>query len=266
MRLFFLFLTLFLCLDLTAQKGNFFASKWRNNPDQDLTLANQEYSEAKKGKVLYYLSNDEVNMYVDLKVLETLEENRILKIGLTVWIDMDDKTHKVLGIRYPIGSQYSRSRGQGVSGTVVNPATPLSQANTIELIGFTDVPATRLASDNTDNIRGSVKYDKDGELLYKLVIPLSKAPFKNSASGKGLAPFSVGIEYGAPPTFSGRGGAGGGAGTGGGSGMSGGGGGSRGGGGGGGGSRGGGGSMSGAQSTDPPVIFWMKSVQLAEKK
>lgn len=268
MRLIVLFLTMFVCLDLIAQKENFFASKWRNNPDQDLQVALQEYSSAKKGKVLYYLSNDEANVYVDMKIIETLEQNRILRIGLTVWLDMDGKTRKTMGIRYPIGSQYSRGRGQGGVGTARTTVSPLSQANTIELIGFKDVEATRLASDNPDNIRGSVKYDQEGNLLYKLVMPLSKLPLKNNAPGQGLMPFSIGIEYGAPPTFTGQGGPGGGAGAGGMSGgsggRSGGGGGSRG--GGGGAPGGGGGASAGGQSTDPPVIFWMKNVKLAEKK
>jgi hypothetical protein len=271
MRLKVLFFSLFVCLSLTAQKGNFFESKWRNNPDQDLQVPVQDYSPGKKGKVLYYLSNDESNIYVDIKVIETLEENRILKMGLTVWIDVDGKMRKLLGIRYPIGSQYSRGRGQGFAGISGTSVTSLSQANTIELIGFKDVLATRFPSDNKDNIRGSVKYDQAGDLLYNLVIPLSKLPLKSNAQGQGLMPFTLGIEYGAPPTFSGQGGAGGGGGMGG---MSGGGGGggSRGGGGGGGsrggggGGGGGGGASVGGPATDPPVIFWMKSVKLAEKK
>jgi hypothetical protein len=275
MRLTLLILTLFVCLDLTAQKENFFISKWRNNPDQDLQLTFKDYISAKKGQVLYYLSNDDANIYVDMKILETLEENRILKMGLTVWIDMDGKTRKIMGIRYPIGSQYSRGRGgQSNFSNAGTQATPLSQANTIQLIGFKDVEGTRLPSDNPGNIRGSVKYDQEGELIYRLVIPLSKLPLRNDAPGKGLMPFTIGIEYGAPPTFTGQGGGGGiSGGSGGGAaggGGGGGGGGSRGGGGGGGGSRGGGGGGGGASagvpSTDSPVIFWMKNVKLAEKK
>jgi uncharacterized membrane protein YgcG len=270
MRLPVLFLTLFVCLDLTAQKGSFFASKWRDNPDQDLKLSAQDYSSAKKGKVLYYLSNDDINIYLDIKIIETLEQNRILKMGLTVWIDSDGKTRKITGIRYPIGSQYSRSRGQGGFGETRNTATPFSQANTIELIGFKDVEARRFASDNPDNIRGSVRYDQEGNLLYKLIMPRSKLPLRNNTSGRGLMPFTIGIEYGAPPTFTGQGAPGGG-----GSGMSGmsgrSGGGSRGGGASRGGASGGGaggvpGGSVGTPGAEPPVIFWMKNVALAEKK
>src|SRR5665648_499160 len=101
MRLAVLILTLFACLDLTAQKEKFFSSNWRNNPDQDLQVADQEYLSEKKGKVLYYLSNDEANVYIDMKITETLEQNRILKIGLTVWINTDGKARKITGIRYP---------------------------------------------------------------------------------------------------------------------------------------------------------------------
>lgn len=206
MRFKIFFVTFLLCLSGKAQKENLNVSKWRPDPDQDLNIATAEYGSAKKGKVLYYLSNDENNLFVDMKITETLEQNRILKMGLTVWIDMDGKTHKDMGIKYPLGTMQSRPKGQGNFGEALNTASPLAQANTIELIGFENVETLRFPSDNADNIRGSVKYDAEGNLIYRLVIPLSRIPLRNDASGQRMMPFTIGIEYGVPPTVKGVGG------------------------------------------------------------
>lgn len=255
--------TLAICISISAQEKNSFSSKWRNSSSEEFKLPDSEYMVAKKGKVLYYLSNDDKNIYLDLKITETPEQIRILQMGLTVWVNTDGKTHKEMGIRFPIGTMFSRGRG-GNTNSIINPPTPLSQANTIELFGFKDVKITRFPSDNTDNIRGKVKYDNDGNLLYSLIIPLLKLPFTNNPSGAGQMPFTLGIEYGAAPTFGDQAGPSGG--------MP-----SRGGGGersgrGGGGSRGGSGGMAGgarrnAASTQisPPVLIWMRNINLTEK-
>ena len=77
-------------ISISAQK-NTFQSKWQNNPSDEFKLPVSEYIVAKKGKVQYYLSNDDMNIYLDMKIIETLEQIRILQDGLTLWINMDNK-------------------------------------------------------------------------------------------------------------------------------------------------------------------------------
>jgi hypothetical protein len=64
MRVVSTILAIIVCLNLNAQKEKNFTSKWRSNPSEELMLTNSEYYGANKGKVLYYLSNDEENIYV----------------------------------------------------------------------------------------------------------------------------------------------------------------------------------------------------------
>jgi hypothetical protein len=110
---------------------------------------------------------------------------------------MDGKSSKKSGIRFPIGSEYSGSRKKDYE-TQINPPTPLSQATSIQLTGFRDVTPSKFPSDNTDNIRGKVKYDKEGNLIYSLVIPLSKLTVLSEGLEKPAA-MTLGIEYGVPP-------------------------------------------------------------------
>jgi hypothetical protein len=260
MRLFITFSVLFLCLNINAQKEKYFASKWRDIDAEPNGPALSDYIPSEKGEVLYCLSNDDKNIYVDVIITESINQNKLLQMGMTVWINEDGKARKITGIRYPIGAQYSRgqTRGREAENSLVK-VSPLSQANTIELVGYKSVKPTRFSSNNTDNIRGSVKYDKDGNLLCSMIIPDSKLP---SGVVSESIPLTLAIEYGAPPKIEESSGM---SAYSGGSGMPGGG---RSGGGSRGGAPGGGaaGGSTSTQKTPKPVIFWMKNITLAEKK
>jgi hypothetical protein len=141
-------------------------------------------------------------------------------------------------------------------------------ANTIQLVGFGDPQQSRFPSDNTDNVRGSVKYDNDGNLLYHLIIPFEKIPgFTGPVNSDSKDLWSIAIEYGAPPVMPGQQGNPQGM-SGGGSGMPGGGGGrggGRGGGGGGGMPPGGARSAQATTAAAQPVIIWVKDLKLAAR-
>ena len=77
--------------------------------------------------------------------------------------------------------------------------TLISLANTIELIGFTRENERRFPSENADNCSGYVKVDNQGVLHYKMVIPITKLPVRNSKDASGAMPFNLGVEYGAVP-------------------------------------------------------------------
>jgi len=203
-----------LSFNLNAQKGNPYESIWDNSEGTELKIPADKFSYFEKGKIYYCILNNSEKIFLYIKVEDSGVQNRILKQGLTVWINMDGKSTKDIGIRFPIGSQYSGSRSRpDMPAARVNPdgslVTPLSLANTIELIGFKSEERTRFPADNADSFSGSVKYDSDGVLLYRMVMPITKLPLRNSKGQDGTMPFSLGIEYGAPPQMSGQGGTGG---------------------------------------------------------
>jgi hypothetical protein len=265
-----IFLVSVLCMNLNAQKGKLFTSEWRENESSEMNVSSDKYSYFEKGKLYYHIANNDKYIIVDMKVEDAGVQNRILKEGLTIWINMDGKSNKTTGVRFPIGSEYSGGRNRSnvpavrvaSDGSLV---TPLAMANTIQLTGFENANPSRFPADNADNFRGWVKYDSEGTLLYNMVIPIEKLPIRNSKEGDGAMPFTFGIEYGAPPVMTGPPGAGAarpmsaapeGGSRGGGGGRSG---------GGGGGGRGAGGvSPGGSSQTSPsPVILWIKDIKLA---
>jgi hypothetical protein len=265
-------LSLILCTSLSAQKG-LVLSKWIEDGTKETTIAPADYTFNKKSNLFYFISNDNTNLYIDIKVEDTGIENKILKQGMVIWINMEGKQEMKLGVHFPIGSDNRagarRSNLPDMSFTEDGkPITPLMRANTIELIGFANEAEKRFPADNPDTFKGSVKYDNDGNLLYRLLMPIAKLPVRNSKDGVSALPFNMAIEYGEDPSLMSLGGnmnrppsSGEGAP------MATPGGGRSGGGrpGGGGGGMPAGGSFGGSQNTTPPVIIWIKKVQIAKK-
>jgi hypothetical protein len=276
MKLTLTLLSLTLCASLSAQKGVVLC-KWTEDGSTEKSIPADAYTFFKKGNLYYSFSNDNTNIYVDIKIEDSGVETRILKEGLVLWINSDNKADKKMGVHFPIGSQNARRR-PGTPEPKFNadgtPITPFSQANTIELIGFTSEQQRRFPADNPDSFKGSVKYDNDGILHYKLVMPIEKLPVRNAKEGTGAMPFTLGIVYGIDPELAELANAGNARPAGAGAPAGGGGGGQRAGGGGagGGGGRpggGGGGAAGGGMDqpeVEPPVVLWVKSVQLAVKQ
>ncbi|MGD0583316.1 MAG: hypothetical protein ABR974_10265 [Bacteroidales bacterium] len=270
------------CAIATAQKGKN-PSNWSTYPDGNPRLTTQDYHSYKKGRVLVYLSNDDSCFYIDMKIPEIPDQTHILRTGLTVWVSTDGKHHKTDGIKFPVGTgrpgSYS-GRGQ-VSQN--NSAGSLDQVKTIELMGFGKEEPQILPSDNKNNVRGHLWYDRIGDLFYRLTIPFSKFPGADQAGYKPGNLLTFGVEFSGGSSNSGHsggtgqhgGGMGGGGhshGGGGGGGFGGGGGGGFGGGGmgygrGGGGMRGGssysGGQGGGSNSQQSAVMLWIKDITLA---
>lgn len=147
------------------------------------------------------MTNDNDNIYIDLKIEDPKSQEMILRKGLILWIDMEGKSLKKMGVRYPLGSQNQGSYNITGKSETAKKSEPdgsslLKMSNTIELIGFISEQERRFPSENPDNFRGSVKYDEDRSLHYKMVMPVAKLPVRNSKEGKGAMPFTLGIEYG----------------------------------------------------------------------
>jgi hypothetical protein len=259
------------CLNIYGQKGKSYVTGWHNDGDDEMSIPADNYSFFEKGKLFYFLSNSKSDLLIDIKVEDEAVQTRILKEGMTVWINMDGKQDQKMGVRFPMGAQRQGGNRNGVNQTMLNPdgslVTPISQANTIELIGFTGENSNRFPSENADSFNGFVKYDNAGILHYRMFMPFDKIPLRNTKEGNETMPFTIGIEYGKsaignnrqgpPPSSSSSGGR---------SSRGGSGGGSRGGGGGGGGMPQGGSPMGGQNNRDaakPPVLFWIKNIKLS---
>jgi len=200
-------LLFFLSCGLNAQKGDLNLSRWHNS---DKVEASQ-FQMIRKLKLQCLLSNDNDNIFIELKIEDHAIQERILREGLTVWVNMDGMEVKKLGVRFPLGSENQgghRKADHSESHSIQDESAVnlIAHANTIELKGFTNEEQRHFPSDNHDNFRGSVKFDEAGILYYKLVMPIAKLPVRNSRGGHGAMPFTLGIEYGTLPAINKQGG------------------------------------------------------------
>ncbi|MCJ7447236.1 MAG: hypothetical protein MUO72_06070 [Bacteroidales bacterium] len=234
-------LSFFICANVYPQKQKEFVSIWNNHGNEGQEIPGDSYNYFKKGKLYYYLSNDRDNIYLDLKIDDPEVQTKILKQGMTVWINTDGKQVKKTGVRFPLGTQNPgrpgmRNSAEAPQNIEGNPNSPINQANTIELIGFTKDKMNRIPAHNTDNFRGSVRYNDEGILLYRLVMPIAKIEIISNKSDDEPTLLTFGIEEG--PLMMGMG-------------------------------PGGGGSGGGAPATQPAVsstILWIKDIRLATEE
>ncbi len=197
MRSSVLFFLLLSWSGLNAQKGTLNNCRWHITDKPEAS----DYQMIRKLKVYCLLSNDNDNIYIDMKVDDRGIQERILKEGLTIWISMNGKEERKMGVRYPMGSQTQGNHRKSDHTEInmnqdIERISPLSQANTIEILGFTNEQQRHFPSENPDNFRGSVKIDEKGTLFYKMIIPIEKLPVRNSRDHRGAMPFILGVEYG----------------------------------------------------------------------
>jgi hypothetical protein len=197
MKSILLVLLLILSNVIYGQKGNQNECRWH----RDDKITPSDYKAVRKSGLLYYLSNDNDNIYLDIIISDAGEQNMILRDGFVIWINMDGKSMKKMGVRFPVGAhnQSGINRSMQPDKNIIQEniqGNPLAMANTIELIGFTNETERRFASDNPDSFRGYIKPDNRGTLYYRLVMPMSKLPVRSSREGNGIVPFTLGVEYG----------------------------------------------------------------------
>jgi len=183
---------------LSAQNSNSIMSRWHKSDKIEIS----DYQLVRKTGLFFCISNDNDNIFIDLKFDKPEDQKMILNQGLVMWINMDGKQVKTQGVRYPTGSQKPGIRNGAFNSKDIadgngSPDNLISMANSIEIIGFISEQERRFPSQNADNFRGSLRYDK-GILYYNMVMPLAKLPVRNSKEGNGAMPFTLGIEYGFP--------------------------------------------------------------------
>jgi hypothetical protein len=305
MKSFIIFILLVLCTSLFAQKNNNYYCHWRGSKIDNIKALSQDFKFSETGKFYYYLSNDKDNIYIDLRIFDNSVQSQILHSGLTIWVNMDGKKARKIGVKYPVRNKdsenshlqkmqamqssqnkpYNHNRqdpqnrqNMAENGAFLSANTEMNMppANTMELIGLSEPGSMLISSFETNNFTGSVRFEKDDNMWYEVVMPISKLPSLTHVDKNGVYSFILGFEYTGISSFLPGGGPGGEPGGGPGGGLGGGpGGGSMGGGMRGGGTPGGGGpggssggdmDLSPGSSSNTRVIFWLKNICIAVEK
>jgi hypothetical protein len=140
-----------------------------------------------KAMIAYATSNDKDNLYITIESGDEYTQMKILKAGLTVWIDTDGKKGQYLAIHYPLQDENdpyetakkdkdgsSPSRSSQPRGAEFNQKIKraLSDATQLSLEGFSACSGGFAVAQNNDcGIKVSVGVDEYKELIWEASIP-----------------------------------------------------------------------------------------------
>ncbi|HUN64722.1 MAG TPA: hypothetical protein VMW43_01370 [Bacteroidota bacterium] len=220
-----------------------------------------------KEKVAVGIANDESNLYLCIKCMDRSLQQKIIRGGLTVWLDSAGSDHKIFGIHFPVGMQSGDSpRRMEDRADSENPDQAsreaerdfLSRMYEMEVLGGENMVLEKFQNLHPSGMQLAIS-DSTGPIVYELKVPFRTRAGQRYAIGTDAGgTIGIGFETGqlnkrpARQEMSGEGGEGGG--------MGGGMGGGRRGGGMGGGRRGGGMRGGGSRSdvNEDPLQLWAK--------
>ncbi len=154
-----------------------------------------------KSKFLYYVSNDEKDLYITLLVSDRAAIQKIMRYGLTTWFNPDARHKKSLGIQFPVP-------GNGMSGPPSGAGKPVSadrkemmnrmlegKNNEVVLIGFSGKgEKDTVMMEPVYGVRGKLNMPDREKMILSLIVPIEK--IESSVNGEADGLFSMGFETG----------------------------------------------------------------------
>lgn len=200
-----------------SQKSDAYQSHWQagQSPKDGEAFVNKMYSD-EKSLFMYYVSNDENNVYIFLMTADRANIQKIMRYGLTTWVNPDGKNKKGLGIQFPVPSDESEGssswkgggkpengggggqRGQGPGGgdrkDMMNRMLA-GKNKELVLIGFSGKGSRDTVQFTPDlDIKGNLEMMEGGNLLVSLTLPIKKIESAGKEQADGL--LAIGFETG----------------------------------------------------------------------
>ena len=217
MKLITVILTLVLCTSISAQKIKTYQCFWHEKNVDIFQTKYNDFKYSEKGMFYYYISNDQDNIYINLRIFDSNVKQAIIRSGITVWINTDGKKNKTLGVKYPAGPQnrikdpssglsekpFTQNNHYGMENQKALPehnGVSDFAASSLLLIGFNKSGPVLVSSFENDNFRGSISTQKE-YMYYQLILPLSKLPVIKKNPYKKKDSFVMGLNYDSIRTF-----------------------------------------------------------------
>lgn len=153
-------------------------SIWRQPNQNNLTTISDDsrpmiYFDEQKIGVGF--QNDADNLYIFLKTGDRATMGKVMRGGLTIWLDSKGKKNKVFGIHYPLGFQGSGHfmRSEWSSTDTSNERRPrfTARMDTLEILGPSKDERHRISRENEFGLMAAFSDSMD-RMTYELTIPL----------------------------------------------------------------------------------------------
>jgi hypothetical protein len=152
------------------------------------------------GELQYNITNDNTNIYVSVATSDQSTQMRILRAGLSVYIDTKGKTNKSMGLSFPAndvletaGNYKTRGMGGNKGGDQINFKKQLLMDKDIfKTFGFINMDNRVYDVSDTTAIKLGINYDAFGNLVFEAIIPI-KHIYNKTFTAKNAPSLSVGI-------------------------------------------------------------------------
>ncbi|SMO51045.1 hypothetical protein [Gracilimonas mengyeensis] len=150
-----------------------------------------------KQELFYSISNDSNYLYVTIEFNSAAIGQKMLVAGSTLWVDLEGKQMKSLGIQYPLAKNMERRTGAGHSKEGLEDL--VEEKTFLKLINFPKIPENEEYYHLADGIVNARVWENPTtrNLIYAAIIPfeqLAAQPFKEEAADE---PITIGLETGA---------------------------------------------------------------------
>ena len=153
------------------------------------------------GELQYNITNDNTNIYVSVATSDQSTQMRILREGISVFIDTKGKTNKSMGLSFPANEVIEVNRnnntikmmGGDKRGDQVNFKKQLLMDKDIfKTFGFINMDNRVYDVSDTIAIKLGINYDAFGNLVFESIIPI-KHIYNKTFTAKNAPSLSVGI-------------------------------------------------------------------------
>lgn len=138
-----------------------------------------------KAKMVYGMSNDNENLYVNLKIIDQTVQRKVLMTGLTLWIDTLGKKQKHFGVTCPPKIQpgmMKRDGGRRGANDQGKEKIDTEAINQLYAEGFTPMKLAGFGKNvnpittniNSEGINMTLRLDSMQVMYYEASIPLDK--------------------------------------------------------------------------------------------
>lgn len=168
------------------------ATEWKKPLDKPVSHTNIECA----------IANDTKNLYVCVRIPDKAVQQRIMALGMTVWIDTLMKNRQKVGVGYPLAlteADIQQIAAQAKDGDQLDPrAMDNAYAKTLnefELIGLAE-ETVRVSNLASLDMKVATAFDHVGAMVCELKIPLYHLWAQQIEFNEN---FSIGIKVNPPP-------------------------------------------------------------------
>ena len=144
-------------------------------------------------KLQYQVLNDSRTVYLRLKVADPATQARVLRRGLTVWLDTTGRNQRQLGVRYPLGgppppNQAAPDPTASLADRRTRRTLALADLREMELLNYKGSKEPTLTDTQSPlGVKVALGFNAQDDLIYELAVPLRLLYRRPPALGAGRA-------------------------------------------------------------------------------